>query len=124
MPGKRPCSARRKHGYVKDAAFKAMETQLRLFDDRARDLTATLDAFRRAYDARRERREPPAAIALSDRELTILRLIAEGRDNDEIATALHFGLGTIKLHVRDILDKLGVPTRAAAAARAVRLGLI
>ena len=111
---------------MKDGAFDAMEAQFRLFDDRTRVLKATFDAFRHAYDVRRARRGYAAAstIALSEREVTILRLIAEGRDNDEIAMELHFGLGTIKLHVRDILDKLGVPTRAAAAARAVRLGLI
>jgi DNA-binding NarL/FixJ family response regulator len=114
---------------VNDGTFKAVEAQLRLFDDRIRDLSATLQKFRRLRNLEPLRIGPDRAAgapppALTDRELAILQLIAEGRANDEIAVALHFGLGTIKLHVREILDKLGVPTRAAAAARAVRLGLI
>ncbi|HZO92751.1 MAG TPA: LuxR C-terminal-related transcriptional regulator [Candidatus Baltobacteraceae bacterium] len=70
---------------------------------------------------------PPGATAptsLVERELAILRLIAEGQDNVEIARALHFSLGTIKAHVRTILCKLETTSRTAAAVRAVRFGLI
>jgi DNA-binding NarL/FixJ family response regulator len=61
---------------------------------------------------------------LTQRELAILRLIAEGHDNARIARMLHFGHGTIKLHVRAILQKLETTSRTAAAVRGVRLGLI
>lgn len=61
---------------------------------------------------------------LTTRELHILRLIGDGMDNVEIARELHFALGTIKLHVREILEQLGVHTRAAAAVAGVRQGLI
>lgn len=70
----------------------------------------------------------PAASAprprLTARELAILRLIADGHDNAAIAKRLHFGHGTIKLHVRGILAKFGTSNRTVAAVRAVRLGLL
>ena len=62
--------------------------------------------------------------ALTRRELAILRLVAEGLGNEEIADRLHFGHGTIKLHVRDILGKFETSSRTVAAVRAVRLGII
>ncbi len=67
-----------------------------------------------------DERAPP----LTSREYDILRLIAAGRENAEIAVELHFALGTIKVHVRDILAKLGSSSRTEAAVRAVRLRLI
>jgi DNA-binding NarL/FixJ family response regulator len=107
-----------------DVALQAIEHNMRVFEDRARGLSESLEVLR----ALRRGSGTPVVIApmpsLSSRELAILRLIADGRDNEEIAKTLHFGLGTIKLHVRKILEKLGVPTRTAAAVRAVRLGLI
>jgi DNA-binding NarL/FixJ family response regulator len=51
-------------------------------------------------------------------------LIAKGCDNTEIAHELHFALGTIKMHVRDILVKLEATSRTEAAVRAVRLRVI
>lgn len=112
---------------VDTAAFKVMEKNLDVFRTRARGLGESLEAFRAAH-----RIVPPAPLPvaatprpeLTERELQILRLIAEGNDNEEIAAALHFALGTIKLHVRGILEKLGARSRTAAAVRAVRLGLI
>jgi DNA-binding NarL/FixJ family response regulator len=65
-----------------------------------------------------------AASPLSPRETEILRLIAEGHGNAEIATTLHIGLGTVKGHIRDILEKLAASDRTAAAVTALRRGLI
>lgn len=61
---------------------------------------------------------------LSPREVEVLRLLVEGQTDKEIASRLAIRRGTVSNHVSAILDKLGVPSRAAAAAAAVRDGLI
>ncbi len=61
---------------------------------------------------------------LSPRELEILRLLANGSTNREIAAQLVLAEGTVKNHVTSILGKLGVTDRTAAAMRAKELGLI
>jgi DNA-binding NarL/FixJ family response regulator len=65
-----------------------------------------------------------AASPLTPRELDVLRLIAEGVGNNDIAEQLHLGLGTVKGHVRDILEKLSASDRAHAAVTALRRGLL
>jgi DNA-binding NarL/FixJ family response regulator len=62
--------------------------------------------------------------SLSDREREILKLIAEGCSNQEIAQQLYLSLGTVKSYVRMLLNKLSVDDRVQAAAKAVREGLI
>ncbi len=66
----------------------------------------------------------PLAEALSPRELEVLRLIADGLTNQEIADRLILSPTTIKTHVQNIMDKLGASDRTQAAVRAVRGGLI
>ena len=61
---------------------------------------------------------------LSSREIEILKLIAQGYSNPEIADHLHLSLGTVKSYVRMLLNKLSVDHRVQAAAVAVREGLI
>jgi DNA-binding NarL/FixJ family response regulator len=61
---------------------------------------------------------------LTDRELDVLRLIAEGLSNAAIADRLYVTEGTVKTHVTHILSKLDVGDRTAAAARAWRQGII
>jgi DNA-binding NarL/FixJ family response regulator len=61
---------------------------------------------------------------LSPRELEILKLIAQGHSNQEIANQLYLSLGTIKSYVRMLLNKLSVDDRVQAAALAIREGLI
>ncbi|MBV9439179.1 MAG: helix-turn-helix transcriptional regulator [Candidatus Eremiobacteraeota bacterium] len=106
-----------------ERSFEAMENNLRVLDGRARDLAAALSDFHSARRRRSDARIAPLP-ELTARQVAILRLIAAGKDNTAIARELHYGLGTIKLHVREILEALRVPTRAAAAVTAVRLGLI
>jgi DNA-binding NarL/FixJ family response regulator len=60
---------------------------------------------------------------LSVRELDVLRLIARGLENAEIAAALKISPRTAKNHVSNILTKLGLPNRIQAAIYAVRSGL-
>ena len=61
---------------------------------------------------------------LSPRETEVLRLVADGQSDIEIAAALYISRPTASRHVANILAKLAVPSRAAAAALAVREGLI
>jgi len=61
---------------------------------------------------------------LSSRELEVLELMADGCANLEIARRLHISRGTAKAHVHAILQKLGVKSRAAAVALALRRGLV
>lgn len=61
---------------------------------------------------------------LSNREREILRFIAKGYSNQEIADELYLSLGTVKSYVRMLLNKLSVDDRVQAAALAVREGLI
>ncbi len=67
---------------------------------------------------------PPPALAepLSERELEILRLLAAGDSNKEIAAALYITEGTVKNHVTNILGKLDARDRTQAALRARELG--
>jgi two-component system, NarL family, response regulator LiaR len=61
---------------------------------------------------------------LTARETEILGLIADGYGNSEIAERLHIGLGTVKGHIRDILEKLSAADRTQAAVVALRKGYI
>jgi LuxR family maltose regulon positive regulatory protein len=62
--------------------------------------------------------------ALSEREIEVLQLIADGLTNPEIATRLILSLHTVKTHTRNIYGKLGVHTRTEAVARARTLGIL
>jgi DNA-binding NarL/FixJ family response regulator len=70
------------------------------------------------------RAAPRRAAALSPRELEVLRLMAEGAENGEIAEALTISANTVKRHVAAILTKLGAANRTEAAVTAVRTRLI
>jgi DNA-binding NarL/FixJ family response regulator len=61
---------------------------------------------------------------LTGRELQVLRLVAAGKTNKAIATELSLSERTIDRHVGNILTKLDVPSRAAAAAHAYRYQLL
>lgn len=62
--------------------------------------------------------------ALSEREVEVLRLLAAGKSNQEIAEELFVALDTVKKHVSHILAKLGASNRTEATARARALGLL
>jgi DNA-binding NarL/FixJ family response regulator len=69
-------------------------------------------------------RPQPLVVPLSDRELEVLRLLAEGGSNREIAGTLFLAEGTVKNHVTNVLAKLGARDRTQAALRARALGLV
>ena len=66
----------------------------------------------------------PLVVPLSDRERDVLRLLADGRSNREMAARLFLAEGTVKNHVTNVLAKLGVRDRTQAALRARELDLI
>jgi DNA-binding NarL/FixJ family response regulator len=80
-----------------------------------------------AVDARHaaallQRRASPRV--LTDREVQVLRLVAAGKHNREIAGALHLSEHTVARHMQNILAKLGVSSRAAATSSALKQGLL
>ncbi|WP_280878764.1 ATP-binding protein [Streptomyces pseudovenezuelae] len=83
----------------------------------------------RRLGVRRIPRGPLAATrgnpaGLTDRQLQVMRLLAEGLTNSEIAARLVVSVRTVDNHVRAVLDKLDAPTRRHAAERAAQLGLL
>jgi DNA-binding NarL/FixJ family response regulator len=71
----------------------------------------------------REVRAPESPQALTERETDVLRLLAAGKANKEIAAALSIGEQTVKTHVSNILGKLGIQSRTQAALYAAQMGL-
>ncbi|MFZ5494679.1 MAG: response regulator [Verrucomicrobiota bacterium] len=61
---------------------------------------------------------------LTARELEVLRLVAAGNSNKDIATALSIEVGTVKLHVGKILEKLHARDRTEAATMAIQAGIV
>ena len=79
--------------------------------------------FAQLDDAPRPRPQP-LVVPLSERELDVLRLLADGCSNREIAAALFLAEGTVKNHVTNVLGKLGARDRTQAALRARALDLL
>ena len=70
-------------------------------------------------------REPAkAASGLTAREVEVLRLVAAGNTNQKIAVTLAISAHTVRRHLQNIFDKIGVSSRAAATAFAFQHGLI
>lgn len=63
-------------------------------------------------------------VELTGRERSILQLVGEGKNNQEIAEALHLSVGTVKNHVTVILQKLGLRDRTQLAIFAIRNGIV
>jgi NarL family two-component system response regulator LiaR len=80
-----------------------------------RELRAARPAPQTAEEVRTE---------LTERELEVLRLIANGRDNSQIAAELHISAKTVKNHISNILMKLQIENRIQAAVYAVRSGIV
>jgi DNA-binding NarL/FixJ family response regulator len=83
--------------------------------------TRILNEFR---DPKTVSREGPGLNDLTPRETDVLELIVEGKTNREIAAALSIAEDTVKIHLRNILEKLHLQNRIQAAVYAVRQGLV
>ena len=68
--------------------------------------------------------EDPLAESLTPRESEVLRLLADGLGNKEIAARMNVSEHTVKFHIRSILGKLGASSRTEAVSRGLRSGLI
>jgi len=68
--------------------------------------------------------DPEIIDALTEREINILELVVEGMTNKEIASSLVISENTVKIHLRNILEKLHLQNRIQAAVYAVRQGLV
>ena len=66
----------------------------------------------------------PERLGLTAREEEVLRLVADGRSNSQIAETLFISRKTASVHVSNILSKLGVSSRVQAAAVAHRQGIV
>jgi DNA-binding NarL/FixJ family response regulator len=86
-----------------------------------REMTGRLfHELRRARQSERDR----AQATLSDRETEILKLVAEGLRNSEIAARLYISERTVKVHITNIFGKLGLHDRVQATRYAIRTGLV
>ena len=72
---------------------------------------------------RHPQNEAPAHNDLTDREMEVSRLVAQGKSNQDIADDLIIGIKTVKFHVTNILGKLGVEDRTQVAIYAYKNGL-
>ena len=70
------------------------------------------------------KRQAPMPGGITPREAEVLRLLAQGRTNPQIAQELKVSRGTVKIHVQKIIAKLGVSDRTQAAVRAIELGIV
>ncbi|HEU4328082.1 MAG TPA: response regulator transcription factor [Roseiflexaceae bacterium] len=98
-------------------------------DELCRAIKAAADgqvqlAPRAAARLMREVRAPDSPETLTDRETEVLRLLAKGHANKEIARLLMISEKTVKTHISNILAKLGVQSRTQAALYAVRIGIV
>jgi DNA-binding NarL/FixJ family response regulator len=117
------------HGYLlKDVTLDQLVDAIRILAEGRtliqpavtdRLLRAVTERPRHATGGRLPHTEP-----LTERELEILRLLASGFSNREIAAALHLATGTVKNHVSMVLLKLRVRDRTRAVLRALELGLL
>lgn len=118
-------------GYLlKDAASSELVEAIRLAA-RGESLLSPATATKLVHEFARTAAQTPSAqrnraaeLGLSERELHVLRLIAQGNANKEIGAQLNIAEGTVKNHVTNIFTKLGVQDRTQAALRARELSLL
>lgn len=112
----------RLHGWLsRDAAPETLGAALQAAAHGLRVMDPTLEPIRAAL----EPTDPlPPTDPLTERELEVLRLVAEGLANKAIGARLSVSEHTVKFHLNALLRKLGAQSRTDAVVRATRLGLI
>mgnify|MGYP006276871559 CR=1 FL=1 len=103
------------HTWIRDAALRQPERRL------ARRLNAAVQSLE---DAPRPATGDSLPVPLTPREVDVLRLVAAGLSNKEIAKQCFISVATVKRHAANIYAKLGVSNRTRAAARADELGVL
>lgn len=123
-------------GYIRIFADEGapMATLLKRMNDDGGSKKAYLGKLLAAFDTERQEPSPSPLLSrpsspllidpLSERELEVLRLIAEGLSNREIAGQLIISFGTVRKHVENIRSKLGAHSRLQAVNQARALGLL
>jgi NarL family two-component system response regulator LiaR len=114
-------------GYLlKDAEAEELVSAVRAASTGRAPLSSSIAGalLQRVREQSVEDDQPEELLTLSARETEILRLVALGRDNTEIAQELYLSPSTVKNHVSSILEKLGVESRVQAAVRAARAGIV
>ncbi len=101
----------------------ALEAALRGDNVVAKEMVGSLTRIVQGQTSETPRRSPAPLSDLTPREMEILSHVAEGQSNKMIARELNITDGTVKLHVKAILRKLGVHSRVEAAVIAVEQGL-
>ncbi len=102
-----------------EAILAVHRGEARLHPDVARKLMERVAQTREG-----PRQAAPAAEGLTSRELEVLRLVARGRSNHDIAQALVISEKTVKTHVSSILSKLNLDDRTQLAIHAIKSGLV
>jgi DNA-binding NarL/FixJ family response regulator len=111
---------------------EALEAGARSFLLKDMPLQQVLEAVRRLHDGGRfippaiaERAAEAMALeALTTRELEVLDQLAQGSSNSQIGATLGIGVGTVKVHVNNVMMKLNAGSRTEAVVRATRFGLV
>jgi DNA-binding NarL/FixJ family response regulator len=107
-----------------DSVRQAAEGHMVLSAEIAQALMEHVRAGASAARAEAEVRETEDQLALTPREIEVLRLLAQGADNSTIGLELSISPHTVKQYVTNIFEKLGVRSRVQAAVYAVRSGLV
>ena len=111
-------------GYLlKDSSIEEVAQAVRVVADGQSLISPSMavkliDEFKQM--SRPEREHVPGGLRLTERELEVLRLVAKGMNNREIARQLYISENTVKNHVRNILEKLQLHSRMEAVMYAVR----
>ncbi len=115
-------------GYLlKDSSIEEVAQAVRVVADGQSLISPSMavkliDEFKQM--SRPEREHVPGGLRLTERELEVLRLVAKGMNNREIARQLYISENTVKIHVRNILEKLQLHSRMEAVMYAVREKLL
>ena len=112
------------NSWIDPAIARVVLSQARYYDRPGKNILANGEYYQKIKAVDPEYEQVLESAPLTNRELEILQLIVAGCSNSQIAEKLIITTGTVKTHVRNILDKLCVSGRTEAAVVALRSGLV